>query len=413
MEYNIAFEERSGASIESSSLSELASRKRLRIAVLGYIVRGGFGGLAWHHLQYVVGLLRLGHDVLFLEDSDDFPSCVHLDKELDADPTEGLAFADRAFRRLGIAGRYAYHDAFTDRWLGPAAQYAEDFCRDADIVLNVSAVNPCRKWWIEVPLRVLIDTDPVFVQVRHLRNELDRRSAETHNAFFTFAENYGKPDCLVPDDGLPWLPTRQPIVLDQWPVVPMPDDGCFSTVLQWDSYPAVRHEGREFGMKSASFGPYLDLPQRCRVPLVLGIGGASRPPRQELLRHGWKLQEALEFARDPWGYQQFVQRSWGEFSVAKHGYVLARTGWFSERSANYLASGRPVVLQDTGFSSVLPTGEGLLAFRSPEEAVQALDEVSRDLSRHAKAARMIAEQHFDSNKVLNELLVKAMEVAQL
>ena len=391
---------------------QIFDARPLRIVVLGYIIRGGFGGLAWHHLQYVLGLRRLGHDVLFVEDSDDYPCCVHLDKELDADPTEGLAFADAAFGRLDMPERYAYHDAFTQRWLGPAANQAEDFCRSADMVINISAVNPLRAWWADVPVRALIDTDPVFVQIRHLQNAGARRLAEAHNVFFTFAENYGQLDCQIPDDGLAWLPTRQPVVLDQWPVEPLPAEGSFSTVMQWDSYPALEHGGRVFGMKSASFGPYFDLPQRCRVPLVLGIGGASRPPRQELSQRGWQLQDAGVFARDPWAYRRFIQNSWGEFSVSKQGYVAARTGWFSERSANYLASGRPVIVQDTGFSRFLPTGAGLLAFQSPDEALEALHEVARDLPRHASAARKIAERYFDSDKVVTDLVTQAKCGAQ-
>lgn len=400
------------AEIENKITPISGSSRPLRIVVLGYIVRGGFGGLAWHHLQYVAGLLRLGHDVLFVEDSDDFPSCAHLDKELDADPTEGLAFAERAFQRLNMPGRYAYHDAFTGQWLGPVARGAEEFCRSADVVIDVSAVNPVREWWLEAPVRILIDTDPAFLQIRHLQHEPARKSAEAHNAFFSFAENIGARDCLIPDDGLPWQPTRQPVLLEEWPVTPLPEDGCFSTVMQWDSYPVLKHDGREFGMKSASFGPYFDFPQQCRVPLALGIGGASRPPRERLLQKGWRLCNAAEFARDPWQYQQFIRRSWGEFSVAKHGYVAARTGWFSERSANYLASGRPVVVQDTAFSQVLPTGEGLFAFQSPEEAREALHEVSLDFPRHAAAARKLAEQYFDSNEVLKDLLAKASVAAQ-
>jgi hypothetical protein len=382
--------------------------RRLRIVVLGYIIRGPLGGLAWHHLQYVAGLARLGHEVLFVEDSDDYPSCVHMeDGAVDTDPSEGLRFAERAFSRLAISGQFAYYDAHITTWRGPAAMQAEEYCRTADVVLNISAVNPVRPWWISAPVRVLIDTDPAFVQIRHIHSEAGRRLAEAHTAFFTFGENLGRAGCAIPDDGFPWKPTRQPVLLEAWPAAPPPSDRPFTTVMQWDSYKTHKHRGVRYGMKSASFEPYLDLPRACNVPLLLGIGGASSPPRGLLESHGWSVQNTIDFTRDPWQYQDFIRSSAGEFSVAKQAYVSTRSGWFSERSANYLASGRPVILQDTGFSDNLPCGEGLIPFQSLAEARDALEEAYRDLPRHAAAARRIAEEHFDSAKILAKLLQEA------
>ncbi|MFW6058692.1 MAG: hypothetical protein ACODAQ_00835 [Phycisphaeraceae bacterium] len=381
-----------------------------RVVVLGYLVRGPMGGLAWHHLQYAAGLDRLGHEVLFVEDSDDYPACVHMDgRAVDTDPEEGLAFAGRAFDGLGLGDRWAYHDAHVQRWRGPAAERAEAFCRSADVVLNVSGINPLRDWWAQVPVRVLIDTDPVFVQVRHLHSDAARAYAAGHNAFFTFAEKLGHDDCAIPDDGLPWRPTRQPVVLDAWPVEPPPSHAPFTTIMQWDSYRDVEHAGVVYGMKSRAFEPYFDLPQRTTVPLEMAIGGAAKPPRQKLGDAGWRVRNPIEFTRDPWDYQRYILASGGEFSIAKHAYVASRSGWFSERSANYLAAGRPVVVQDTGFSDVLPTGEGLLAFNTPDEAVEMLERVSRDLSRHAAAAQRIAAASFDARQVLTRLLDEAVE----
>lgn len=388
-----------------------AAATPLRVVVLGYLIRGPMGGLAWHHLQYVAGLHRLGHDVLFIEDSDDYPACFHLDGEVDTDPAEGLTFVRQTFDRLGLGERWAYHDAHAACWRGAAAEGAERFCRSADVVLNVSGINPLRDWWADVPVRVLIDTDPVFVQVRHLQSESSRAFARAHNAFFTFAENFGKPGCIVPDDGLPWQPTRQPVVLDAWPLEPAPKAAAFTTVMQWDSYRTVEHAGVSYGMKSRSFEPYFDLPMRCGATLELAIGGASKPPRQKLGAAGWRVRNPISFARDPWEYQRYIVESAGEFSIAKHGYVISHSGWFSERSANYLASGRPVVLQDTGFSDVLPTGAGLMAFESPDEAIDMLDRVERDWARHAAAARAIAEEYFDARKVLGRLLEQAVDAA--
>lgn len=386
--------------------------ERLRIVVLGYVIRAPLGGLAWHHLQYVSGLARLGHDVLLIEDSDEYESCVHLDGPgCDTDPTEGLAFAADAMAGMGVADRFAYFDWHRGRWHGPRADDAESFCRSADVVINISLVNPLRPWWAGVPIRIAVDTDPAFVQIRCLQDRALRELCLAHNAWFTFGENVSDPTANMPDDGLPWQPTRQPIDLNQWPVTARPTGAPFSTVMQWKSYRSLEHEGRRYGMKDQTFESVWDLPSRCDVPLLLGIGGAAAPPRKRLKEAGWLYRNTIEFTRTPWDYRRFIQESAGEFSVAKHGYVISRCGWFSERSANYLASGRPVVTQDTGFSDRLPTGQGLLAFDTVEQAAEQLDRVARDWSAHSAAARRLAEQCFDAPRVLNRLLSQAIETA--
>jgi hypothetical protein len=380
------------------------SSGRLRVVVLGYVVRGPLGGLAWHHLQYVLGLSALGHDVHFLEDSDDYPSCSDPSTgAMTVDPSYGLRFAGRCFDRLGLGDRWAYHDAHAGRWHGPAATRIVDACHRADVVLNLSGVNPLRPWCMQAPARVLVDTDPVFTQVRHLQDPAARRRAQDHTAFFSFGENFGLPGCSTPDDGLPWRPTRQPVVLDAWPVTPGPTRGMFTAVMQWDSYRAPTHEGRRYGMKSDSFEPYWDLPRRAGPQFELALGSASAP-RQKLRDAGWAVRDPLGVTRNPWAYQEYLRGSRAEFGVAKHGYVSTWSGWFSERSAAYLASGRPVVVQDTGFSDRLPAGRGLLAFSTPEEAVVAVESVNGDYDAHCRAARALAEEHFDARKVLPRLL---------
>jgi hypothetical protein len=383
----------------------------VRVLVLGYIVRGPLGGHAWHHLQYVLGLERLGHDVYFLEDSDDFESCYDpTTHEMTADPAFGLTFAGSAFERVGLKDRWAYYDAHTATWHGPSAHRALELCRTADVCLNVSGVNPLREWLQQVPLRVLIDTDPAFTQARHLVDPKARRLASLHNAFATFGENIGLPDCTIPPDGFAWQPTRQPIVLDAWPVTPGPRDGNFSTMMQWESYPALRHDGREYGMKSLSFAPYFDLPARVDSPLELALGGPTAP-RARLSASGWIVRDPYELSSDPWVYQRFIQGCMAEFSVAKHGYVATASGWFSDRSAEYLASGRPVVTQETGFSRWLQTGSGVFAFASPEEARAGIERVSYDYEKHCRAARAVAEEYFDARRVLPSLLERTAATA--
>ena len=381
----------------------------LRIVVLGYIVRGPLGGLAWHHLQYVLGLARLGHDVRFVEDSDDYPSCYDpVRHTVDRDPSYGLKFADDAFTRLGISELWAYYDAHTNRWAGSAATSIIDFCRSADLLINVSGVNPLRSWLAQIPARALIDTDPAFTQIRNLTDQTALKLAREHTSFFTFGENFRSPSATIPDDGLPWLPTRQPIVLDEWRVTPGIAEGKFTSVVQWDSYKAREFSGRRYGMKSDSFAPYLDLPCRADERFELALGSANAP--RELLReHGWSLCDPLDVTRDPWRYREFIQNSKAEFTVAKSGYVISRSGWFSERSAAYLASGRPVVTEDTGFTEWLPSGAGVFAFADSDQAIAAIKEVAARYDFHCRAARDVASEYFDARKVLPHLIARALD----
>jgi hypothetical protein len=379
----------------------------LRIVVLGYVVRGPLGGMAWHHLQYVLGLAKLGHEVLFLEDSDDYESCydpsVHT---VGVDPTYGLRFARAAFESLGLEKCWAYYDAHQKRWHGPAGDNATSYCNDAELLINVSGVNPIRPCLENIPVRALIDTDPVFTQVRHLTDQLASRRASQHNAFFTFGELVGTPQCAIPDDHFPWQPTRQPVVLNVWPFTSGPSNGAFTTVMQWESYPQVTWNGRRFGMKSQSFEALRDLPGHVETSLELALGGHTAP-RRELQQAGWRLADSLAVTRDLWTYQAYVRQSRGELSVAKHGYVAGRSGWFSERTACYLASGRPVVVQDTGFSQFLPCSEGLWAFSDAASAIAALHQIDANYNAQCHAARSLAETYFNSDQVLTSLIERA------
>jgi len=380
----------------------------LRIVVLGYVVRGPLGGLAWHHLQYVLGLRALGHDVYFVEDSDDYPSCYDPARGIvSADPAYGLAFAARAFERLGLGDCWCFYDAHAARWLGPLAPRALEVCASAELLLNLSGVNPLRPWTERTPARAFVDTDPAFTQIRHLTEPHARALAAAHNSFFTFAENVGRQDCLVPPDGFHWRPTRQPVQLDAWPSTPGPRAGSWTTVMQWDSYRAREYEGRRYGMKSDSFAEFDGLPSRAGPVFEIAMG-SENAPRASLRAKGWRLLDPLEVTRDPWTFQEFVRASKAEWSVAKHGYAASRSGWFSERSAAYLASGRPVLMQETGFSDWLETGAGLLAFRTLEDVLDGMTEIDRNYVRHCRAARELAAEFFDARKVLPSLIERAL-----
>ncbi|HEX2723848.1 MAG TPA: hypothetical protein VHM24_13110 [Gemmatimonadaceae bacterium] len=374
---------------------------------MGYVVRGPIGGMAWHHMQYFLGLARLGHDVLFLEESGEYANCYDPERHvLDWDPTYGLRFAADAFSRFGLSDQWAYYDVPTAQWLGPAGPTAEAFTRSADVVLNLSGVNPLRDWSEKAPIRILVDTDPVFTQVRHLTIDSLRNQAVRHNAFFTFAENVERGTAQLPDDGFDWLPTRQPVVLDAWPVNRAPSGGSYTTVMQWQSYTPVEYSGRWYGTKSTSFKRFIDLPSRVPVALEMALGSEDAP-REMLTEKGWSIRDPLDVARSPWDYQKYIQGSRAGFSVAKHGYVVSNSGWFSERSACYLASGRPVITQETGFSEYFPSDAGVFAYTNTAQLLAAIDELERNYEYHAERTRQSAE-FFDSRSVLPRLLADAI-----
>lgn len=388
-------------------------RERLRIAVLGLIVRYPLGGMAWHHLQYVLGLSELGHDVYFLEDSGDWPECYDpATLTVGTDPRYGLQFATDTFTRIGLGDRWAYYDAHTASWLGPCADRAVEICATADLLLNLSGVNPLRGPLATVPARAFVDTDPAFTQIRHLTDEDSRDLARRHTAFLSFGANIPSGRADVPDDGLPWQATRQPVVLDAWPVTPGPAHGKFTTVMQWDSYAPVEYAGARFGMKCDTLWPYAGLPDRAGPIFEIAIDRLPEEAGAALRQHGWGLRHPYEITRSPWTYQRFIQDSKAEFTTAKAGYVVSQSGWFSERSASYLASGRPVVTQDTGFSDWIPTGAGLFSFTDLEGALAAIEEVTRRYDRHCRAARELAAEYFDSRKVLPQLIECAMQPAE-
>lgn len=380
----------------------------LRIIVLGYLVRGPLGGLAWHHLQYLMGLAQLGHDVHFVEDSDDYPSCYNpVTNVTSRDPTYGLRFARQALADIGLGDRWCYYDQHSDRWHGPASGKIQRVGETAELLFNLSGVNPLRPWMFNIPVRVLVDTDPVFTQVKHLTRPESRTRASLHNRFFSFGENFGLPDCSIPDDGFPWQRTRQPVCMDAWPVTPGRPQGKFTAVMQWRSYDEVEFRGVKYGMKSDSFPPYLGLPKRIGPDLELAVG-AHESRRVDLMRRGWSIVDPRVPTLDIWKYQRYIQESRAEFGIAKHGYVVSRSGWFSERSACYLASGRPVLVQDTGFSKWLPAGNGVLPFNNPDDVVRSVEELACRYDYHCHAAREIAEAYFSATDVLNSLVTRSM-----
>jgi hypothetical protein len=357
----------------------------------------------WHPLAFALGFAELGHEVWFLEDSGDEPW--GYDPGTGAtDPScrAGVRFLARELEAVGLGERWCYRHTPTGRHDGMPAGELGDVLASADVLVNVSLTTPMRPEYQRVPHRVGIDTDPVFTQVRMAGgDEWLAAVPSTHTRLFTF----GRPP--LPGQAHEWLPTRQPIATGHWPVAPAPEGAApFTSVTTWQAYPPVEWEGVEYAAKDRSFRQFLDLPSRttARLSLAMGAGTDHAAGAAELSAHGWELTDPIEATGSTAAYRRFIASSLGEIGLAKHGYVVSRSGWFSERTCLYLASGRPAVVQDTGWSDWLPSGLGLLAFSTPDEAVAAIESVQADPAGHATAARKIAEAHFDAGEVCREIL---------
>ena len=377
----------------------------MQILILGYIVRGPLGGLAWHHLQYVLGLKQLGHNVMFLEDSDDYASCYNPETfEVSENPQYGVKFLNDLFARFDMKDQWSYFDAHMNQWYGQNEITTISFCANADIVINLSGVNPLRDWWTSIPLRMLVDTDPAFTQIKHLTDSDAMGIAKCHTHFATFGENFEKNTCSIPGDGFSWKPTRQPVCINIWDVSKSTPQGNWTTVMQWDSYKKGEYNGKVYGMKSSSFEPFNVLPKYVQGEKFEIALGSPTSPKKELASQGWNITDPIEATRTPKTFQEYIATSKGEWSIAKHGYVITNSGWFSERTLNYMASGKPVVVHDTGFTEFLPVGKGLLPFTNLEEAIEQIKKAGSDYAYHCKESRKLVEEYFDAKDVLTGLL---------
>lgn len=370
-----------------------APPERLRIAFSGMLAGDPHqGGASWAVLQYVLGLLRLGHDVVFVEPVEraDRPVVDYFRSVIDE-----FGLADRA--ALLIEGSRETvglpYDRLRERSVG------------ADLLLNVSGMLADDDLLAAARTRVYLDLDPAFNQLWHAAEGIDV-GLDRHELFVTVGLAVGFPECPVPTCGREWITTPQPIVLDLWPRARSPERDALTTVGNWRGYGSIEWRGRHFGQKAHSLRRLLELPSRTaqRFELALAIHPEEKDDLAALDHHGWALVDPREVAGTPSAYRRFVAGSKAELGIAKSGYVESRCGWFSDRSVCYLASGRPVVAQDTGFRRFLPVDGGVLAFATVEDAAAAVEELASDYARHSEAARALAEDVFDSRKVLGRLL---------
>lgn len=280
-------------------------------------------------------------------------------------------------------------------------------CARADLLLNVSGAHEPIGHHRAAGVVAYVDTDPGFIQVRATQDAGIREWLAGHDLLFTFAEALGRRACRIPDAGFGWRTTRQPVWLPFWEEVDRPPGDAYTTVMNWRAYEPVEWGGEVWGQKDAEFPVVVDLPRRTGLPLELALGGAPAP-KEELAAAGWRLADPLAATRDIWAFRDYIAGSRGELTVAKGCYVRSGSGWFSERSANYLAAGRPVIAQDTGWSDLLPVdGGGVHAFRTTEEAEAALARVEADPVGESARARAVARDYFDARAVMEALLSDA------
>ena len=378
------------------------ARSRLSILVSGMIAADAFqGGATWAVLQYVLGLIQLGHRVCFVEP-------VPRSKLHPANTPLRRSETAARFRRLteayGFSSSAALLLAGTTETVGLSHAALRAFAREADVLINISGMLRDPALLEPILRRVYLDLDPAFNQAWQAGGTAEMR-VDAHTHFATVGLAMGRAECRVPICDRRWITTYPPVVLREWRVASRLTRDAFTTVANWRSYGAVHHDGMFLGQKAHAFRPLIGLPRKTKSKFTLALAiHPSEPDLAALHSNGWTLVDPRRVAGWPADYQRFVRGSRAEFGIAKSGYVVARSGWFSDRSACYLACGRPVLAHDTGFAAALPTGQGLLSFTTEDDVLAGVDAIEVDYPRHRKAARAIAQEYFDSDRVLRHLL---------
>lgn len=376
-----------------------------RIMVAGAIAHHPLGGAGntWAFLQYILGLRALGFETYYVE---------HLSRNHCIDDDWAVVpFADSAnvryfqmvMARFGLAGQCALLEWEGSGGVGLARTELEQLARETDLFINLSGRFHLNSVLHAARRRLYVDLDPGFMQIWQQQYGVDM-NLPGHDTYVTVGLNLGAADCPLPTCGVRWHTTLPPVVLSEW-ATERPPGQVYSTVADWRGYSPVQWDGIWYGQKAEEFLRIIDLPQRVPVPLELCLAiHPNEPERPALERHGWRLSAPRDHAADPDRYRDYILGARGEFTVVKHGYAAGRTGWFSDRSACYLAAGRPVIVQDTGIGRYVPTGTGLLTFTDVDSAAAAINEVERNYARHAAAAVAFAREYLDASRVLARLI---------
>jgi hypothetical protein len=385
------------------------SPARRKLVVLGMMGRCPFGGQTWLYLNWLRGFHKLGHDVYYVEDDASWPYDPRVNAVTD-DPGYAAAYIDRVTKAIGLEDRWAYRPLFrgSEECYGMTAPRLRELYRGCDAILNVCGATVLNSDHAQAPRRVYLETDPVTNQLELASGRAKTREALlAHDTIVTYGENYGEPDCGVPTQGFRYLKTRQPIDLELWPEAFAPQAGSYTTIGNWkqEGHDVIWNGETYRWSKHHEFLKFIELPRRRpRLRFELWLNIDDQADRQRLLDHGFLLASPLERSLDPWAYQELFRASRGEWTVAKDQNVRLRSGWFSERDACYLASGKPVIAQSTGFEKFLPTGEGLFAFLTLDEVLAALDRIESDYPRACRAAREIACEQLEASRVCGKLL---------
>jgi hypothetical protein len=379
-----------------------------RIVLAGYLVRNPLGGYAWQAAHYLLGLAALRHDVWFYEDTGHYAPAYNPETgEYGPAYGYGIRVAGEFLSRLGLGDRWVFADTEHGEEHGPGAGRAAALLREADLVINLAGVNRIPPERRAGRPAVYVDIDPAYTQIKAAAGDPSLRTIlDEHAHLFTFGENIGTPRSPLPTGGYVWHPTRQPVALALWQDAGPPGQ-AYTTVGVWNARDRdVSFRGERFEWrKRTEWLRCLDLPARSQAAFEVAMDVHNVPGDVErLAAHGWRIRDPLEVSADPWRYRDYLRGSRGEFTVAKEVNIRLRSGWFSDRAACYLAAGRPVVEQDTGFGDVLPIGPGLRAFTTVDEAADAVRAIEADYDRAAAHASVVARECFAGERVLADLL---------
>jgi hypothetical protein len=378
------------------------------IVVFGILFWYPLAGVTYQFLHYLVALRRLGWDPYYVEDSSRWVYDPDRD-DTRPDPLPNIERVAPVLAAHGFADRWAFrshHEAGYVYGIGQTRLRA--LYRHAAALLNVTGSQELREEHLACPRRIYVESDPVKSQILVAEGEPDMtRRLELHDTLFTFGENLGRPDCGLPVARFTWLPTRQPVALSLWHPAEGREAGSYRTIMTWRNTNDLVYRGRTYvWSKEREFDKIIELPRRRRIDVELATR-VDAETRARLETHGWRISDGFEASRDVDRYRAFIEGSRGELTVAKEQYVHFRSGWFSDRSACYLAAGRPVITQDTGFGNVLPTGKGLFAFQDLDDVLAAIDAIETDYAGHSRAARDIAAEYFDAERVVASVLARS------
>lgn len=381
--------------------------RRGKILVLHLAGQYPLAGVGFQALHYLVGLDRLGYDVYYIEDSGS-PPYNPLAKSNSEDCSYNVAFIRRMMERFHLGGRWAYWDLQHNISYGLPLEKLRTLYREADALINLCGGTWLRDEHLDCPIRIYLETDPARPQIEISQgNKKTKALLAAHTHHFTYAENLGRPGCPLPLNGLNWSMTRPPVVLDLWPFHYTPHAEKFTTIATLEHAEDIMFQGQKYyWSKHLNFLCFQDLPAVTLQKFEIAAQ-ASEPVKHQLAEKGWSLIDALETSLDLQRYHNYISSSLGEFTVAKDVFARTQSGWFSDRSVCYLAAGKPVITLETGFSQFIPTGDGLFAVDTLEEAVEAVRAVDADYAHHCQAARQTAAGYFAADRVLGKLLQDA------